>query len=175
MTTLGSAIIKQISIFDFLSSNKNYFSDHIFGNTPIKFIQRIGALSGGKLISGIVCVIESWKRIYNESNEYIYGILPQIPLELIQTVIPKIKNEGVRFNYILPKNAIVPKIRNELQKSSGYAELLKQGIIERKMVDKVNVAVILNEKQATVMFPIIKGETDMNCMFLRAYPKIIFL
>jgi predicted transcriptional regulator len=166
LTTFGSAIIKQISIFDFISNNKNYFSDHILGNIPIKFIQRIGALSEGKFISGIVRVIESWKRLYNESNEYIYGILPQIPLELIQTVIPKIKNEGIRFNYILPKNAIVPKIRSDIQKSSGYAELLKQGIIERKMIDKVDVAVILNEKQATVMFPTIKGETDMNCMFL---------
>jgi len=166
LTTFGSAIIKQISIFDFLSNNKNYFSDHILGNIPIKFIQRIGALSEGKFISGIVRVIESWKRLYNESNEYIYGILPQIPLELIQTVIPKIKNEGIKFNYILPKNAIVPKIRSDIQKSSGYTELLKQGIIERKMIDKVDVAVILNEKQATVMFPTIKGETDMNCMFL---------
>ena len=166
LTTFGSALIRQISIFDFLSSNKNYFSDHILGNMPIKFIQRIGALSGGKFISGIVRVIESWKRIYNESNEYIYGILPQVPLELIQTVIPKIKNEGVRFNYILQKNALVPKIRDDIQKSSGYAELLKQGVIERKMIDKVDVAVILNEKQATVMFPTIKGETDMNCMFL---------
>lgn len=166
LTTFGSAIIKQISIFDFLSNNKNYFSDHVLGNIPIKFIQRIGALSEGKFISGIVRVIESWKRLYNESNEYIYGILPQIPLELIQTVIPKIKNEGIKFNYILPKNAIVPKIRSDMQKSSGYTELLKQGIIERKMIDKVDVAVILNEKQATVMFPTIKGETDMNCMFL---------
>jgi len=166
LTTFGNAIIKQISIFDFLSNNKNYFSDHILGNIPIKFIQRIGALSEGKFISGIVRVIESWKRLYNESNEYIYGILPQIPLELIQTVIPKIKNEGIKFNYILPKNAIVPKIRSDIQKSSGYTELLKQGIIERKMIDKVDVAVILNEKQATVMFPTIKGETDMNCMFL---------
>jgi len=166
LTTFGSAIIKQISIFDFISNNKNYFSDHILGNIPIKFIQRIGALSEGKFISGIVRVIESWKRLYNESNEYIYGILPQIPLELIQTVIPKIKNEGIRFNYILPKNAIVPKLRSDIQKSSGYTELLKQGIIERKMIDRVDVAVILNEKQATVMFPTIKGETDMNCMFI---------
>ena len=76
----------------------------------MKFIQRIGALNGGKFISGIVSIIESWKRLYNESNEFIYGILPQIPLELIQAVIPKIKNEGVKFNYILPHNAIVPKI-----------------------------------------------------------------
>ncbi len=165
LTTFGNAIIKQLSIFDFLSSNKNYFSDHKIGDIPMKFVQRIGALNGGKLISGIVSIIESWKRLYDESSEYIYGILPQIPLELIQSVIPKVKNEGVKFNYILPKNAIVPKIRSDLQKSSGYADLLKQGIVERKMIDKIEVAVVLNEKQATVMFPTLKGEADMNYMF----------
>ena len=165
LTTFGNAIIRQLSIFDFLSSNKSYFSDHKIGNIPMKFAQRIGALNGGKLISGIVPIIESWKRLYDESSEYIYGILPQIPLELIQAVIPKVKNEGVKFNYILPKNAMVPKIRNGLQKSSGYAELLKQGIIERKMIDKIEVALVLNEKQATVMFPTLKGEADMNHMF----------
>jgi len=165
LTTFGNAIIKQLSIFDFLSSNKNYFSDHRIGDIPMKFVQRIGALNGGELISGIVSIIESWKRLYDESSEYIYGILPQIPLELIQSVIPKVKNEGVKFNYILPKNAIVPKIRSDLQKSSGYADLLKQGIVERKMIDKIEVAVVLNEKQATVMFPTLKGEADMNYMF----------
>ena len=47
----------------------------------MKFAQRIGALNGGKLVSGIVPIIESWKRLYDESSEYTYGILPQIPLE----------------------------------------------------------------------------------------------
>ncbi len=165
LTTFGNAITRQFSIFDFLSSNKGYFSDHNVGNIPMKFVQRIGALNGGNLVSGIVSIIESWKRLYEESREYIYGILPQIPLELIQAVIPKVKNEGVKFNYILPKNAMVPKIRNDLQKSTGYSELLKQGIIERRMIDKMEVAVVLNEKQATVMFPTLKGEVDMNHMF----------
>lgn len=165
LTTFGNAITRQLSIFDFLSSNKGYFSDHTVGDIPMKFVQRIGALNGGNLVSGIVSIIESWKRLYEESSEYIYGILPQIPLELIQSVIPKVKNEGVKFNYILPKQAIVPKIRNELQRSSGYHELLKQGIIERRMIDKIGVAVVLNERQATVMFPTLKGEVDMNHMF----------
>ncbi|MDQ6723731.1 MAG: transcriptional regulator [Thermoproteota archaeon] len=166
LTTFGNALLKQLSIFDFLSNNKDYFSDHVLGNIPMKFIQRIGALNGCKSISGIVSIIESWKRLYNESSEFIYGILPQIPLELIQAVIPKIKYEGVKFNYILPQNALVPKMRNDIQKSSGYTELLKQGIIERRMMNKIDVAVVLNEKQATVMFPTLKGEIDMNSMFI---------
>jgi hypothetical protein len=33
------------------------------------------------------------------------------------------------------------------------------------MVESVQVAVILNEKQASVLFPTQKAETDMNMMF----------
>ena len=33
------------------------------------------------------------------------------------------------------------------------------------MVESVQVAVILNEKHAAVLFPTQKGETDMNMMF----------
>jgi hypothetical protein len=39
--------------------------------------------------------------------------------------------------------------------------------VDRRMVDKVHVAVVLNEKQATVMFPTVKDKivADMNSMF----------
>jgi predicted transcriptional regulator len=165
LTTFGGTIIKQISTFHFLSRNKDYFSDHTLGDISIKFIQRIGALNNCEYISGIVAVIELWKQLYNESNEYIYGLLPQIPLELIETAISKVKESGLKFKYILPQKAIVPKKRTNLLKNSGFYELLKTGLVERKMIDKMQVAVVLNEKQATVMFKDSKGQIDMNSMF----------
>jgi len=83
LTTFGNAIINQIATFDFLSRNKEYFSTHTFGKeTPMKFIQRIGALNNCEFNSGVVAVIELWKQhIYRESTEYIYGMLPQVPLD----------------------------------------------------------------------------------------------
>jgi predicted transcriptional regulator len=47
---------------------------------------------------------------------------------------------------------------------------LSKGAIERRMVESVQVAVILNEKQASVLFPTQKGETDMNMMFFSLDP-----
>jgi len=38
------------------------------------------------------------------------------------------------------------------------------------MVDRVQVSVILNEKQAAIMFPTQKGETDMNMIFFSTDP-----
>jgi predicted transcriptional regulator len=165
LTTFGNAIITQISTFGFLSRNRSYFSEHIFGEIPMKFIHRIGALDNSEFVSGLVAVIELWKQLYNRSSEYIYGMLPQIPLDLIEAIMPKIRNEGVKFNYILPEKAIVPKNRAEILKNSGYQELMRKGVVERRMVDKIQVAVVLSENQATVMFPTLKHETDMNSMF----------
>jgi predicted transcriptional regulator len=162
LTTFGTTIIKQIYTFDFLSKNREYFSDHILGEIPMKFIQRIGALHRSDFVFGVVAVIELWKQLYNESTDYIYGMLPQIPLDLIETVIPKIKEDDIKFNYILPKKAIVPKRRTDLLKNTGFNELLKKGLVERRMIDRIQVAVVLNEKQATVMFPTPKGEIEMN-------------
>ena len=169
LTTFGNTIIKQIPAYDFLSRNKEYFSDHNLGEIPMKFVHRIGALNNSEYISGLVAVIERWKQLYNESSEYIYGMVPQIPLDLIESVIPKIKNDGVQFNYILPQKAIVPKRRTQLLTQSGYYDLLKmeKKVVDRRMVDRVQVAVVLNERQATVMFPVVKDKiaADMNSMF----------
>ena len=166
LTTFGITIIKQISTFDFLSRNKDYFSDHILGDIPMKFVQRIGALNNSDYIQGIVAVIERWKQIYNGSSEYIYGMLPQVPLDLIETIITKIKRNGIKFRYILSERAIVPKGRTNILNDSGFNELLRKGLVERRMVSRLEVAVVLNESQATVMFPPLSGKTaDMNSMF----------
>ncbi|HYA84793.1 MAG TPA: ArsR family transcriptional regulator, partial [Candidatus Bathyarchaeia archaeon] len=175
LTTFGNIIINQIPTFDFLSRNKEYFSTHTCGEeTPMKFIHRIGELNTCEFVTGLVAVIELWKqRIYRESTQYIYGMLPQIPLDLIETVIPKIKEDiGIKFNYILPQKAMVPKKRAELLKSAGFHEFIKKGIVERRMVDRIQVAILLNEKQATVMFPTAKGlgEPDMNSVFYSEDP-----
>jgi hypothetical protein len=122
-------------------------------------------LNNSDYTSGVVAVIEFWKQLYNESNEYIYGLLPQIPFELMETAVSKVKERGLKFRYILPQKAIVPKKRTNLLKTSGFYELLKAGLVERKMIDIIQVAVVLNEKQATVMFKNSKGQIDMNSIF----------
>src|SRR5918992_3740109 len=122
LTTFGTTILQQIPTMNFLSRNKEYFSDHFLGDIPMKFIHRIGALDNSQYIEGLVAVIELWKQLYNESREYIYGMLPQIPLELIETVIRKIKEDGIKFSYMLSQRAIVPKKRVNLLKNAGFQD-----------------------------------------------------
>ncbi|HLG36637.1 MAG TPA: transcriptional regulator [Nitrososphaera sp.] len=164
LTTFGNTIIKQIPTFNYLSKHKEYFSEHILGELPIKFVMRLGALDRCEYVKGVVAILERWKDIYREADQYIYEMVPQVPIDLIEPAFNRVK-QGIKYSYVLPRNVIVPKGRKDLLKKLGHSELLNKGAIERRMVDSVQVAVILNEKQAAVLFPTQKGETDMNMIF----------
>jgi predicted transcriptional regulator len=175
LTTFGKAILEQIPTLDFLSRNKDYFSDHTFSPLPLKFRRRIGSLSNSALISGLVSVDETLNDIYNKSQEYVYATIPEVPLDLIESIVARLKrvenieNKHFRFSYILHTHATVSKRRKQLLDALGFEELLKKGIVERKMVNSLLIGVALNDKQACVMLPRIqrnnKIEIDMNSIF----------
>jgi predicted transcriptional regulator len=170
LTTFGNTIIKQIPTFNYLSKHKEYFSEHILGELPIKFIMRLGALDRCEFVKGVVAILERWKDIHRQGDQYVYEIVPQVPMDLIEPAVNRVKEKGVKYSYVLPKNVIIPKGRKDLLKKLGHSELLNKGAIERRMVESVQVAVILNEKHAAVLFPTQKGETDMNMMFFSSDP-----
>ena len=166
ITTYGKIICGQIPSLAFLSQNKKYFRDHDFGDLPQKFLQRIGALTAGMHIKGFVKVIEQWKDIYKNSDEYIYNILFEVPYDtdLLETLVKKV-NKGIKVNSIFSESAIIPKDRKQILEKLGFKKLIEQGLIERKMRENVQVVVVLNEKEACVMFPKIDGEVDVSEMF----------
>ncbi|MFL6478529.1 MAG: helix-turn-helix transcriptional regulator [Nitrososphaera sp.] len=177
LTTFGKTILEQIPTLDFLSRNKEYFSDHTFSPLPLKFIRRIGSLSNSKLVSGLVSVDEQLNDIYNRSQRFVFAMIPEVPIDLIESIasrLKKIENTDFRFGYILPTHAVVPKRRKYLLEELGFDELLRKGIVERKMVNTLLTGVVLNDEQACVMFPRIqrnnKIEIDMNSMFYGVDP-----
>jgi predicted transcriptional regulator len=165
LTTFGSVIVRQIPSIDFLSRNKEYFSNHNFEKIPDKFVHRIGELNNSKFVKGYVAVIETIKEMYSRSEEYIYGMLPEVSLELVEAIISKIRSHIITFNYILPEKAIVPKVSHELVKDSNYIKLMHQGLINGRMVKKISAAVIVTDKEGALMFPYVEGETDLRTMF----------
>ncbi|HSD05099.1 MAG TPA: transcriptional regulator [Nitrosopumilaceae archaeon] len=164
LTTYGKTICTQVPDLVFVSKNRKYFETHDFGDIPMKFIQRIGALAAGQHIKGFVKVMEQWKTIYKNADEYIFEILSEVPLDLIEPIISRIKH-GIKFNYIFSESTIIPKGRKQLLEKLGFKKLLEQGLVERKMQKNVNVVVVLNEKEACVMFPTIDGDADIGEMF----------
>lgn len=169
LTTYGKTICSQMPSIIFLSQNRKYFEDHNFGNIPSKFIMRIGQLANSTHIKSVVKMLEQWKSIYKNADKYIYEILTEIPLDIIEPKVKRIE-KGVKFNYILSESAIIPKGRKKLLQKLNYDKLIEKGLVERKMQKNVQVLVVLNEKEACVSFPNIEGEPEMTEMFYSTDP-----
>src|SRR2546425_3340093 len=163
ITTYGKIVCGQIPALKFLSSNKKYFRNHDFGDVPQKFLQRVGALLEGKQIKGFVKVMEQWKEIYKNASEYICNILFEVPYtaDLVEPLVKTIEN-GTKLRSILSEVAIIPSERKQIFEKLGFKKLIERGLVERKMKENVLVVVILNEKEACVMFPKTNDEVDMS-------------
>ncbi len=164
LTLYGQSVCSLIPSILFISSNKKYFKTHNFGNLPSKFVQRIGALSEGSLITGFSRVVEQWKKIIENSDEYVYGLLAEEPSELIEPILKKASN-GVKIQSVFSEDTIIPEGRDAVIKKFNLKKLLADGIIQRRVVNNIQVVVVLNEKEGCVAFPNNAGEPDIGKVF----------
>ncbi len=163
ITTYGKVVYNQIPTLQFLVSNKKYFHDHDFGDLPAKFLQRIGDLSEGKHLKGFVKVMEQWKGIYSNAEKYISNILVEIPYisDMVEPLVKRLSS-GAVLQSILSESVIVPQERKQILDKLGFKKLFEQGKIERKMKENVSVVLIMNEKEACIMFPKKDGQADIS-------------
>lgn len=164
LTTFGKAVCTQIHSFSYLSQNKDYFKTHNFETLPSKFLRRIGDLNNSQKIVGVSKVLESWKKIYKSADDFIFNVLSETPLELMDLVVKRVKR-GTKYRHIISENASIPKGRRSLLEKSGFYDLLHSQKIERRMLKSVNISVILNEHSAGLMFPDYYGSPDLRTMF----------
>lgn len=162
ITTTGKILASQVSLIGFLSANKKYFKGHDLDTLPQKFIQRMGSLEQCETVKGFVKVQEKWKELYGDAEKYIYNILFEVSYtpDLMELLARKVSS-GVKVQSIFSESAVIPKERKLAFEKLGFKEFIAQGKIERRMQPDTRVIVILNEKEAGVMFPS-GGEVDMS-------------
>ena len=164
LTSFGASILKQLPNFSFQIQHVDYFHRHPLDNLPPKSILGIGSLSKCRTIEGFVKVHEMWTGIYQRADEYLYAIKSQVSLDLIKQAFEAV-HRGVEYNYILPENVIVPEGRSELLKRLDWKKLCAKEKIDRRMIMTTPVSVILNEKEASVVFPDLNCNADISHMF----------
>ena len=169
LTTFGQTVCTQVPSLVFLTQNRTYFEEHNFGEIPHKFKMRCGQLATSQRVKGFSKTMEQWKNIYKNSDDYIYEILSEVPLDLIEPLIKKVK-KGVKFDYVFSESAVVPKGRKTLLKKLGFDKLIDDGLIQRKMAKNVQTVLVMNEKEACIMFPTVDGEADISEMFYSEDP-----
>lgn len=166
LTVRGENICSQVPSIGFLLENSKFFNSHNFGKMPLKFRQRIGSLHNCKHVKGVVRVLEKWKQIHNNANQYICNILTEVPYskEIIDVVEEKL-NKKIKIKSIFAENAIIPDERKSVFKIKNFTKFIQDDMLIRKMISYVDIVVLFNEKEACVIFPNLDGEPDMSEMF----------
>jgi len=165
LTLFGKVVCKYTDSLFFIPENKEFFNTHTFGELSPKFIQRIGSLHSHNLIKGVVKVLEQWKQIHSNAEKYVYNILVEVPYfpDFIDVVASKL-DKGIKIKSIFSENVIVPDERKEIFEKRNFQEYIKNGILERKMQKTTSIVVILNEKEAGVVFPNTLGGINLGEM-----------
>jgi len=91
---------------------EKFFQSHNFGDIPLGFIQRTGTLAECKFVDGVSQVLEKWKTIYKNSEEHIFTVLTETPLDLIEFATKRM-DKGIKY-YIISQNANLPERREGL-------------------------------------------------------------
>ena len=166
VTSFGKIMLLQVPSMEFIINNQKFFKNHGFHNLPTKFIHRIGQLENSKHLKGFVKVQEKWESIYKNAEKYIYNILFEVSYnsDTINIILKKTKT-GTKIKSIFSESAILPQERKEIINKSIIKKFIKEGVIQRKMNKNVKVMVVLNEKEACVVFPKTDGEIDVSEMF----------
>lgn len=164
LAPIGKMILKQFSYFRFIFKNKKYFEDHDTGNLPTQFVHRLGTLENCELLEGTFAIMERWKKISKEAKKYLRFVSVQVSLDVFRLGVESAK-KGTTVSLVHGKNTIYPKdSKNELINST-MQDLIEKHVYQRKMVDVIDVVVVFNEKQGTVVFPNVQGKTDVSYAF----------
>lgn len=172
LTTYGNVVLVQISSFSFISKNAKYFQTHTLKHLEEKFIQRIGALQDCTHTKGFVKVLEKWKKIHENANEYIFNILSEVPYseDIIDVISSKLKDK-IQVRSIFSESAIIPEARKEIFSKRGFQKFITDGTLQRRIKSKVPITVLVTDKEGAVCFPNLDGEPDMSEMFSSSNPN----
>ncbi|KAF6242582.1 transcriptional regulator [Nitrosopumilus sp. b1] len=166
LTTYGKFLCSQIPAFMFMYDNKKFLQSHSLDDLPQRFVLNMSALEGSKRIKGFVKVLEQWKKIHENAEQYIYNILYEVPYskDIIEVIESKLKN-NVKIKSIFYDKAIIPEERKDSSTRKKFQKFIEDNSLERRISKKNSAVVVLSEKECAVVLPNKSSEPDMGEMF----------
>ena len=163
LTSYGKMVYSQVSSWEFMMNNSEYFTKHEFGKLPELFLQSIGSLNNSKHVKGFINVQDTWKKIYSNAKEYLHNILFEVSYdsEILSITTSQLK-KGVNICSVFLEDAILPESRKKIIGNKDILKAIQEQILIRRIAKNINTLVVLNEKEAFVMFPKLDGEVDVG-------------
>lgn len=153
LTSFGKLALELLPTLSFIAKNKDYLVTHELTSLPPGFPQRLGDLSECEFVESLSDVLRNVIQTLTYAKSYAWIMVDQPAFEINPYNIGG--NRNISWRLILPfqtnfKISIDPQARPKVE----YGRL-----------ERVEVALALNETAGVVSFPELKGEIDLTSGF----------
>lgn len=180
LTSYGEQILGLIPGFKFMSKYKEYFTKHNLSHIPRRFLNGIGNLSNSSSTEDVLVAFHNVENRIRNAEEYVWVLSDQVLMSSINLLIDAMKR-GAQFKVIMPKNLTPPQDFKNFREQQSLDNAIGSQYMETRFADKVEVAIVMSEKEAGITFPTLEGRIDYGFGFItsdplgHAYCKELFL
>jgi predicted transcriptional regulator len=150
ITPFAAIVITEVTKFDFLLKNLDFFINHNLSTIPV-YLQRFSSMSKGYFIEGTLETSSMIKDTSIEAQEYINIISDQVMRGMIELDSKK-NDEGVVYKKIYPKDAEIPE---------EYKARMGENF-QIKTLEEIPLSLKMNERIAGVALRGINGKIDYS-------------
>ena len=164
-TPYGEQVLRIIPGFEFLSEHGEHFTTHTLSCLPHGFASRIGDLVSSTLTDDVMVAFHNVENRIREAEEYVWILSDQILMSSLTLLVEALKR-GAEFKIILPKDLTPPPGFIDHGEQQFFDQAVMSNLMENRFLEKVDVAIVMSEKEAGVTFPALDGRIDYGFGFV---------
>lgn len=153
ITSLGNLASGFLTNFNFILKNGDYFLEHDVSILPPEFIQRLGELSKAEFSTEPISSFNRVRKILAGAEKMFWTMAEQVDSTTKQPSEDKIV-EGLDFRFIMQKDLAM-----------SFAHSKAKALVGSRYIERVPVAFVISEKEASVVFRTRNGALDYLGLF----------
>ncbi|TFH14994.1 hypothetical protein E4H04_09225, partial [Candidatus Bathyarchaeota archaeon] len=161
LTNFGEKILETVEEIAFFSQYRDYFLTHSVTQIPREYQVKLRDIANSEFHDNILNFIRKMESVIKEADNHVLLLVDQFPLNHLSIIMDSIER-GVKFKIIEPKNRV---LNPDLEALAPHETLALDRIkiipqVEQRMMDEVNILLVVSEKDAVLAFPTMEGEYD---------------
>jgi predicted transcriptional regulator len=162
LTSYGEEALIQLSGFNFLFQNRNYFLTHSLQSLPKQFQHSIGMLEDCELEEDVMITFRNIEETIANAQDHIWILTNQVLASSIPYLVQAIQ-QGSEFRLLMPMNFEPTKSIRELVNNPVFEKAVRTRKLDCRFVDKLGAFLCLSDKEvAAVGFPNLEGKFDYS-------------
>ena len=159
VTPYSEQLLILLPSYQFLYSNKDYFTSHSMNTLPLFFTARVGELSSCNYEHDVMTVLHRLEGTLRNAEKYIHIMLDQMVSHTLPILEEKVKT-GVEFHFLTTKNLNPPPgVWRRFSVNMSDLDTPKQ--LDTRFIDDVPIGLVLTEKEVgLISFKTEESELD---------------